>query len=65
MEQKEIHYQFVNSETGNVLAYLSLPANIGDEERQAKLEEKRDELAIAHGLYTELIYWQDQDHPSQ
>jgi hypothetical protein len=59
---KERHYQFINCDTGNVIAYLSLPADL-DEKGQAKqLENKKAEVAISHKLSMELIYWQDQGH---
>ena len=60
-----IYYEFVNSQTGNVIAYLRLPASMDEDDRQAKLEKKRAELAIANGLFVELIFWQDHDHPIQ
>ena len=63
MEQGFTHYEFVNSQTGHVIGYLSLPAEKEETERQAELEKKRAELAIANTLYVELIYWQDPGHP--
>lgn len=62
MKTEEIHYEFINSQTGNVIAYFSLPANITNDERQTRLERKRDELAVANALYKELIFWQDHGH---
>lgn len=65
MKPEKIYYEFVNSQTGNVIAYLTLPVSMDDDERQAKLEKKRAEFAIANGLLVELIFWQDHDHPIQ
>jgi len=60
MSQKEIQYEFINSETDNVIAYLSLPVTLDENERQTKLEKKRLELALTNGLYIELIHWRAQ-----
>ena len=61
MGQKFIDYEFINGETGNVIGYLSLPADIYEDERLAELEKKRTELALTNGLYVEAIYWQKHD----
>jgi hypothetical protein len=63
--EKELHYEFVNSQTGNVIAYLSLLAILGKKERTGKLEEKKAELATSNKLNIELIYWQDKEHRIQ
>jgi hypothetical protein len=64
MGQELNHYQFINSQTGNVIAYLSLPIHMKDTQRTEQLEKKRAELAIEHKLFYELIFWQDKDGPS-
>lgn len=61
MEKDLIQYEFVNSETGNVIGYLSLPPNTDENERKAALEKKQTELAMTNGLYFDQIYWQDSD----
>ena len=63
MKQKVVNYEFVNSQTGNVIAYLPLPAHMDENERQAALGKKQAELAIANKMFLELIYWQHPDHP--
>jgi hypothetical protein len=63
--EKELHYEFVNSQTGNVIAYLSLLAILGKKEQTGKLEEKKAELATSNKLNIELIYWQDKEHRIQ
>jgi hypothetical protein len=63
--EKELHYEFINSETGNVIAYLSLPADMDEKQRKEQLEKKRAERAIDNKLFIELIYWQDKDHRIQ
>jgi len=63
--EKELHYEFVNSQTGNVIAYLSLLAILGKKEQTGKLEEKKAELATTNKLNIELIYWQDKEHRIQ
>ena len=63
--EKELHYEFVNSQTGNVIAYLSLPADMDEKERTEQLEKKRAERAIENKLYIELIYWQEKEHRIQ
>jgi len=65
MKQKVVNYEFVNSRTGNVIAYLSLPANMDENERLVALEKKQAELAVANNIFVELIYWQDPEHPIQ
>jgi hypothetical protein len=63
--EKELHYEFVNSQTGNMIAYLSLLAILGKKEQTGKLEEKKAELATSNKLNIELIYWQDKEHRIQ
>ena len=55
------HFEFINSQTGNTIAYLSLPASLDKEEQLQKLEEKRVSLATEHKLRLDLIYWQDKN----
>jgi hypothetical protein len=62
MKEDLIHYEFVNAETNNVIAYVSLSASMPEEERLEELEKKRSELAMTNGLFVEAIYWQDHDH---
>jgi len=63
--EKELHYEFVNSQTGNVIAYMSLPADMDEKQRKEQLEKKRAERAIDNKLFIELIYWQDKNHRIQ
>ncbi len=56
------HFEFINSQTGNTIAYLSLPASLNKEEQLQKLEEKRAGLATEHKLRLDLIYWQDKNN---
>ena len=63
MTQVLNHYQFINSQTGNVIGYLSLPAFMDENQRKKKLEGKKAILAIAHQINQSLIYWQDKDNP--
>jgi hypothetical protein len=63
--KQELHYEFINSQTGNVIAYLSLPADMDEKQRKEQLEKKRAERAIDNKLFIELIYWQDKDHRIQ
>jgi hypothetical protein len=56
------HFEFINSQTGNTIAYLSMPASLGKEEELQKLEEKRASLATEHKLRLDLIYWQDKSN---
>jgi hypothetical protein len=63
MEQELYHYQFINTLTGNIIAYRSVPADLAKQEHTKILERKREELAASHTLDLEQIYWQDQDHP--
>ena len=52
-------FEFINSQTGNTIAYLSVPALLSKEEQTQKLEEKRASLATEHKLRIDLVYWQD------
>ena len=52
-------FEFINSQTGNTIAYLSVPASLSKEEQTQKLEEKRASLATEHKLRVDLVYWQD------
>ncbi|MFA6083517.1 hypothetical protein [Mucilaginibacter sp.] len=63
MGQELNHYQFINSQTGNVIGYLSLPAFMDENQRKVQLESKKATLAIIHSMNLSLIYWQDKDHP--
>jgi hypothetical protein len=60
--KQELHYEFINSQTGNVIAYLSLPADMDEKQRKEQLEKKRVERAIDNKLFIALIYWQDTTH---
>ena len=62
MDPEVNHYEFINSQTGNVIAYISFPANMDEREITRLLERKKTELAIINMLYIDLIYWQDHDH---
>jgi hypothetical protein len=59
MEQLIIHYEFVNSITGNVIGYLSLPDTIDKTERIHRLNRKKAEVAMANNLDIFVIYWQE------
>lgn len=61
----KIYYEFINSQTGNVIAHLSLSAALSKDEQTVKLEQKKSALATTHKLSLHLIYWQDKDHPIQ
>ncbi len=63
MERELNHYQFINSQTGNVIGYLSLPVFMDKKQRTEQLEYKKIRLAVAHQINLALIYWQDKDHP--
>lgn len=38
MRHDLIHYQFINSQTGNVIAYLSLPSHMDKKQLAQQLE---------------------------
>ncbi|SFT12432.1 hypothetical protein SAMN04487890_111168 [Mucilaginibacter polytrichastri] len=62
MEQQLNHYEFINSQTGNVICHLSVQTDITDRELSKKLQKRRAELASSNKLYVELIYWQLEGH---
>lgn len=62
MEQQLNNYEFINSETGNIIAYLSLPATLIGHELKAMLDRRKAELAVNYRLFIERIYWQQHDH---
>ncbi|TSJ35878.1 hypothetical protein FO440_23425 [Mucilaginibacter corticis] len=55
------YYEFINSQTGNTIAHATLPGNLSDAEKNAKLEVKRVLLANAHHISLNLIYWQNKN----
>ncbi len=65
MEQALDHYEFINNQTGNVIAYCTLPADMDDKTRTETLEKKKVELATENKMNMQLIYWQHHDHPIQ
>jgi hypothetical protein len=62
MEQQLDHYEFINSQTGNVICYLTVPTNVSEQELSNQLHKKRAELAVKNKLFVELIYWQVEGH---
>lgn len=58
MEKITQEYQFINSQTGNVIGYLSVSAILNEKDLRKQLEIKRAELATGNGLYVDLIFWQ-------
>jgi hypothetical protein len=62
MTTKLIQYEFVNSQTSNIIGYHSVPADLDKKALQEELEKKRAELAVTNTLFVELIYWQDAGH---
>ncbi|RKR82745.1 hypothetical protein BDD43_2930 [Mucilaginibacter gracilis] len=59
MEDEKKQYHFVNSQTGYVIAYLSIPVDTYPEALTVMLEKRRKELAVQHGIYVETIYWEE------
>ena len=57
------HYEFINVQTGNVIAHLSLPTALNTLEHDTQLEEKKVLLATSHKLSLDKIYWQDRANP--
>jgi hypothetical protein len=49
------YYRFINSETGNVIYYLSCPND--EKEQEQILETTRQKLAYEKGMYIEKIYY--------
>jgi len=49
------HYKFINSETGNVIYFLSLPELSSDAENE--LETTRLRIAADNGIYIGNIYY--------
>lgn len=54
-ENNTRHYKFINSETGNVIYYLTCTPDEADEEYV--LENMRQKLAYEKGMYIENIYY--------
>ena len=57
------HYEFINVQTGNVIAHLSLPTALHTGDHLTRLEEKMVMLATSHKLGLDKIYWQDSANP--
>ncbi|MEX2592407.1 MAG: hypothetical protein WD426_06505 [Anditalea sp.] len=49
------YYKFINSETGNVIYFLSFPWD--EPNAVEKLEAMREKLAYENGIYIENIYY--------
>jgi len=49
------HYKFINSETGNVIYFLSIPADTSATENE--LEKTRMKIAADNGIYIGNIYY--------
>ena len=49
------HFKFINNETGNVIYFLSVPAD--KHESKELLEITRHKLAVENGIYIENIYY--------
>lgn len=49
------HYKFINSETGNVIYFLSLPESCSAKENE--LEKTRNKIAAEKGTYVGNIYY--------
>ena len=49
------HYKFINSETGNVIYFLSVPADRND--AKGILESTKHKLAVENGIYIDSIYY--------
>ena len=62
MVRESKHYELINSQTGNAIAYFSLPGNTELKQEAEILEKKRAELAAANKLYIDLVYWQERNH---
>lgn len=58
MDDDKKHYHFINSQTGYVIAYLSIPLDTHPQTLAEMLEKRKKELAIEHGIYVETIYWE-------
>jgi hypothetical protein len=56
---KKKYYEFINTQTGNVIAHITLSSTDGLE----KLEKRRLQLANTHKLNLNMIYWQDKEYP--
>jgi hypothetical protein len=52
------HYEFINSQTGDIIAYFSIPIDINEKERNEQLVKKKAELAVSNTLFIDMIYWQ-------
>lgn len=61
MKQGKKNYQFINSQTDNVIGYFSAPDGEAESTILKRLEKKRHEIAVKIGVYIEKIYWRKQD----
>lgn len=55
MNKEQKHYKFINSETDNVIFFLSFPEN--EPNQEIILEDTRKKLAYEKGLYIGSIYF--------
>jgi len=57
MSKATKHYKFVNNETGNVIYFLSVPADSAHQKET--LENTKHKLAMDNGIYIENVYYID------
>ncbi|MGY3215284.1 hypothetical protein [Mucilaginibacter sp. HD30] len=57
------YYEFINVQTGNVIAHLSIPVSLDKPQHAERLNEKKILLATSHKLGLDKIYWQDRANP--
>jgi hypothetical protein len=55
-----LHFVCINSVTGNTIAYHTVPASLSEAARASNLEAKKAEIAVAHHLMVDTIYWDKQ-----
>jgi len=60
MESDKKQYHFINNQTGNKIAYLSIPADTQLDTLNEMLDKRRKELATEHGIFFETIYWEEE-----
>lgn len=57
MDDQKKQYQFVNGQTGYVIAYLTVDTDTHPDSLNQVLENRKKELAIEHGIFVDTIYW--------
>jgi nitrogen regulatory protein PII len=59
MKKADKHYKFINSETGYVINYHTIKAEVNDEEIKPQLDNIKAQVAIKNNIFVGNIFWEE------